>query len=34
MKYENINYLYLLPIVFTMALAYVVFYRNRQNAIK
>ncbi len=34
MKYENINYLYLLPIVFIMALAYFVFYRNRQNAIK
>ena len=34
MKYENINYLYLLPIVFIMALAYFAFYRNRQNAIK
>jgi Ca-activated chloride channel family protein len=35
MKYENINYLYyLLPIVFIMALAYVVFYKNKQNAIK
>ncbi len=34
MKYENINYLYLLPIVFIMALAYIVFYKNRQNAIK
>ena len=34
MKYENINYLYLLPIVFIMVLAYIVFYKNRQNAIK
>ena len=34
MKYENINYLYLLPIVFIMTLAYFAFYRNRQNAIK
>ena len=34
MKYENINYLYLLPMVFIMALAYIVFYKNRQNAIK
>ena len=35
MKYENINYLYyLLPIVFIMALAYIVFYKNKQNAIK
>ncbi len=34
MKYENINYLYLLPIVFIMALAYFAFYKNRQNAIK
>ena len=34
MKYENINYLYLLPIVFIMALAYIAFYKNRQNAIK
>ena len=34
MKYENINYLYLLPIVFIMVFAYFVFYRNRQNAIK
>ncbi len=33
MKYENINYLYLLPIVFIMALAYIVFYKNKQNAI-
>jgi len=34
MKYENINYLYLLPIVFIMVLAYIVFYKNKQNAIK
>jgi len=34
MKYENINYLYLLPIVFIMALVYIAFYKNRQNAIK
>ena len=34
MKYENINYLYLLPIVVLMALAYIAFYKNRQNAIK
>ena len=34
MKYENINYFYLLPMVFIMALAYIVFYKNRQNAIK
>ncbi len=34
MKYENINYLYLLPIVFIMTLAYIVFYKNKQNAIK
>ena len=34
MKYENINYLYMLPLVVIMALAYFVFYRNRQNAIK
>ena len=34
MKYESINYLYLLPIVFIMALAYIVFYKNKQNAIK
>ncbi|GAX61043.1 uncharacterized protein SCALIN_C17_0076 [Candidatus Scalindua japonica] len=34
MKYENINYLYLLPIVFIMAFAYFIFYKNRQNAIK
>ncbi|MCP4266909.1 MAG: VWA domain-containing protein [Candidatus Brocadiaceae bacterium] len=35
MKYENINYLYyLLPIVFIMAFAYILFYKNKQNAIK
>ena len=34
MKYENINYLWLLPIVILMAVAYIVFYKNRQNAIK
>ncbi|MBT3878956.1 MAG: VWA domain-containing protein [Candidatus Scalindua sp.] len=34
MKYENINYLYLLPIVVLMAVAYIVFFKNRQNAIK
>ncbi|MCR4290200.1 MAG: VWA domain-containing protein [Candidatus Scalindua sp.] len=34
MKYENINYLYLLPIVFIMVLVYIAFYKNRQNAIK
>lgn len=34
MKYENINYLYLLPLVFIMALAYIVFFKSRQKALK
>ncbi len=34
MKYENINYLYLLPLVFVMALAYIVFFKSKQNALK
>ncbi len=34
MKYENINYLWLLPIVVLMAFAYILFYKNKQNAIK
>ncbi|MDR4505253.1 MAG: VWA domain-containing protein [Candidatus Scalindua sp.] len=33
MKYENINYLYLLPIVFIMAAAYGVFFKKRQAAL-
>ncbi|MDR4496534.1 MAG: VWA domain-containing protein [Candidatus Scalindua sp.] len=33
MKYENIKYLYLLPLVFIMAAAYVVFFKNRQKAL-
>ena len=33
MKYENINYLYLLPLVFIMGAAYVVFFKNRQKAL-
>jgi len=34
MKYENINYLYLLPLVFGMVLAYIAFFKSRQNALK
>lgn len=34
MKYENISYLYLLPIVFIMAAAYVVFFKNRHKALR
>ena len=34
MKYENINYLYLLPLVFAMVLAYIAFFKSRQNALK
>ncbi len=34
MKYENINYLYLLPLVFIMAAAYIVFFKNKQKALK
>ncbi|GJQ60801.1 MAG: VWA domain-containing protein [Candidatus Scalindua sp. AMX11] len=33
MKYENINYLYLLPLVFIVTAAYVVFFKNRQRAL-
>ncbi len=34
MKYESINYLYLLPLVFIMVIAYVVFFKNKQRALK
>jgi len=34
MKYENINYLYLLPLIFIMALAYIVFFKSRQKALR
>ncbi len=34
MKYENINYLYLLPLVFIMAAAYIVFFKNKQKALE
>ncbi|MFQ5965141.1 MAG: VWA domain-containing protein [Candidatus Scalinduaceae bacterium] len=34
MKYENINYLYLLPLVLIMVAAYIVFFKNKQKALK
>jgi Ca-activated chloride channel family protein len=34
MKYENINYVYLLPLVIIMVIAYIVFFKNRQNALQ
>lgn len=34
MKYENINYLYLLPLVFVMVIAYIAFFKNKQKALK
>jgi Ca-activated chloride channel homolog len=34
MKYENVNYLYLLPLVFVMVIAYIVFFKNKQKALK
>ncbi len=34
MKYENINYLYLLPLVLIMVIAYIVFFKNKQKALR
>jgi len=34
MKYENINYLYLLPLIFIMVPAYIVFFKSRQKALR
>jgi len=34
MKYESINYLYLLPLVLIMVIAYIVFFKNKQKALR